>query len=672
VRIALKPVTNNPSTPETTAAKPSGGSFLDILSQGTQDAVQAAKGTGSHTQTQSDAHSSSQSSSDEQRSQDPSSSTASSTGTQIATKPVTSTSTQTTASADGATGSATDTQPTAAKQPVADTQNDQTAGSNSTQSDAAQKIANLLALANLLGKNTDAATATSTQVQPADSTTGEVTASGKQTNPTKGTLNKETGSASQDNGSLAQALALVQQAVTVPADATPAPAQTAMPLTQAVAPSSSTQAAVGALQTSEPVQAVSPSRVAAGQEETAKAQIAAADSALANAAQSTAEQDASQPANAQLSTPQTPHGAQQDARTIVGPAAVQGLQNDLAVAARTAATAMAAKATAPSSDGSVTAQASGQNAAQGAQPQIASTFLSAAIPQGDSVGGQTTGNTSTFKISTTNLGARMSVSSLTGNTQNATSGTSSTTSSAASTTGTSKNDSQDGSSSSSRDGQNGNSTAAGSQPDNALLMNAPVRPDATAAQTAFGAVAAAHTDTQSGSAAPTTASTSTEATPQHVGAAGGHAAEGANTPVAGGGISAINSARLIQNMNETEMRVGMRSTEFGDISIRTMVTQQQMQTQISVDHSELGSVLSSHIASVQTKLGTDYGLHASIEVSQGGASFSSDQGQSSQREYKPSTPAMQFELAGPATESDRPAMRPLPVVADGSRLDIRA
>lgn len=666
--------------PETTGAKSPGGSFLDILSQGTQDAVQAAKGTGSHTQTQSDAHSSSQSSSDEQRSQEPSSSTASSaasgtasgTGTQIAAKPATSTSTQTTASADGASKSAPGTQPTAAKQPAAGTQNDQTAGSNSTQSEAAQKIANLLALANLLGKNTDAATATSAQVQPADSTTGQGTVSGKQTNPTKDTPSKAAGSASQDNGSLAQALALAQQALTVPADATTAAVQTQMPLTQAGAASSSTQGAVGALQTTEAPQAVNSSRVAAGQEQTAKAQIAAADSALANAAQSSAEQDASQSANAQPSIPQAPQGSQQDAHPTSGPAAVQGLQNDLVAAARTAATAIAAKATAPSSDGSGTAQASGQNAAQGAQPQIASTFLTAAIPQGDSIGGQTAGNASAFKISTTNLGARMSVSSMTGATQNATSGTSSTTSSAAGTTGTSKNDSQDGSSGSSRDGQNGNGTAAGSQPDNALSMNAAVRPDATVAQTAFGAVAAAHSSAQSGSAGPSSTSTSTDATPQHVSAAEGHAAEGANSPVAGGGISAINSARLIQNMNETEMRVGMRSAEFGDISIRTMVTQQQMQTQISVDHSELGSVLSSHIASVQTKLGADYGLHASIEVSQGGASFSSDQGQSSQREYKPSAPAMQFEMAGSATESDRPAMRPLPVVADGSRLDIRA
>ena len=39
------------------------------------------------------------------------------------------------------------------------------------------------------------------------------------------------------------------------------------------------------------------------------------------------------------------------------------------------------------------------------------------------------------------------------------------------------------------------------------------------------------------------------------------------------------------------MRVGMHSTEFGDISIRTTLSQQQMLAQISLDHSDLGPTL---------------------------------------------------------------------------------
>jgi len=69
----------------------------------------------------------------------------------------------------------------------------------------------------------------------------------------------------------------------------------------------------------------------------------------------------------------------------------------------------------------------------------------------------------------------------------------------------------------------------------------------------------------------------------------------------------INSARLIQTMSESEMRVGMHSAEFGDISIRTSVSQQQLTAQISVDHSELGSAISAHLPSLQSKLGSEFG-----------------------------------------------------------------
>ncbi len=78
----------------------------------------------------------------------------------------------------------------------------------------------------------------------------------------------------------------------------------------------------------------------------------------------------------------------------------------------------------------------------------------------------------------------------------------------------------------------------------------------------------------------------------------------------------------------------MHSSEFGDISIRTSVAQQQMQTQISVDHGELGNALSAHIPNMQTKLGSEYGLHATIEVNQSGASFSSDGDRSQQHQQQ--------------------------------------
>ena len=98
--------------------------------------------------------------------------------------------------------------------------------------------------------------------------------------------------------------------------------------------------------------------------------------------------------------------------------------------------------------------------------------------------------------------------------------------------------------------------------------------------------------------------------------------------------SGINSARVIQTMGETEMHVGMHSAEFGDISIRTSVSAQQMVTQISLDHNDLSQAISTHLSSVQAKLGEEYGLHASIEINNQGAPLSGGQGEGSQREQQ--------------------------------------
>ena len=134
----------------------------------------------------------------------------------------------------------------------------------------------------------------------------------------------------------------------------------------------------------------------------------------------------------------------------------------------------------------------------------------------------------------------------------------------------------------------------------------------------------------------------------------------------------ISTARLIQTMSESEMRVGMHSAEFGDISIRTSVSQQQLTAQISVDHSELGSAISAHLPSLESKLGSEFGLHASIDVNQLGGSATGGNGQSSHQNQKTTSQSVLLDSLAPNAESDR---MPLPgqlLEVDGSRLDIRA
>lgn len=137
--------------------------------------------------------------------------------------------------------------------------------------------------------------------------------------------------------------------------------------------------------------------------------------------------------------------------------------------------------------------------------------------------------------------------------------------------------------------------------------------------------------------------------------------------------SGINTTKLMQTMNETEMRIGMSSSDFGDISIRTTVSNHQMLAQISLDHNELSQALSAHVASAQTKLGDEYGLHASIEINNLTSSNSGEPGASSQREKGTIPSSSQTNNdAVPAEEESVPSLGTIAAAGGEYRLDIRA
>jgi hypothetical protein len=126
-------------------------------------------------------------------------------------------------------------------------------------------------------------------------------------------------------------------------------------------------------------------------------------------------------------------------------------------------------------------------------------------------------------------------------------------------------------------------------------------------------------------------------------------------------------------MNGTEMRVGLRSTEFGDISIRTSVSQQQMLAQISLDHSDLSSALSAHVSSAQTKLGQESGLQTVIEIHNQGSTLSGGSEHSSQGEQRAFASSARHESDANHVDIEKgsnPGM--LVTTGNGHSLDIQA
>jgi hypothetical protein len=79
-------------------------------------------------------------------------------------------------------------------------------------------------------------------------------------------------------------------------------------------------------------------------------------------------------------------------------------------------------------------------------------------------------------------------------------------------------------------------------------------------------------------------------------------------------VPVINTAKLIQSMSQTEMRVGMRSNDFGNISISTSATRDLISAQISLDHGELAKALAVHLPEMQARLGGNQAVDVRIDM----------------------------------------------------------
>jgi len=76
-------------------------------------------------------------------------------------------------------------------------------------------------------------------------------------------------------------------------------------------------------------------------------------------------------------------------------------------------------------------------------------------------------------------------------------------------------------------------------------------------------------------------------------------ASGATTASA---MSAISSAKLLERLGESELRLGLRAGEFGTVDIRTSMSRNHFSAEISVERSELGQVLAADMPALHDRL----------------------------------------------------------------------
>jgi flagellar hook-length control protein FliK len=131
--------------------------------------------------------------------------------------------------------------------------------------------------------------------------------------------------------------------------------------------------------------------------------------------------------------------------------------------------------------------------------------------------------------------------------------------------------------------------------------------------------------------------------------------------------SLVNTAKLVQNLSQSELRLGMQSREFGSVDIRTSVARHVFSAQISVEHSDVARNLASDLPALMDRLADQQVLVGNIQVHNSGLSTSSGLAQDAQAQGgKP-------QVASFVGKSDAEAIHPAVIesISAGGRLDIR-
>lgn len=206
--------------------------------------------------------------------------------------------------------------------------------------------------------------------------------------------------------------------------------------------------------------------------------------------------------------------------------------------------------------------------------------------------------------------------------------------------------------------------AAGAQPDLAAIKLAP---DASLA-VHFNVHAA-------GSVVPNTPSSPAAANP---GVATDRQAAPQQLPPAVPPPVAINTAQLIHTIQDSQMRVGIHSAEFGNISISTTASRDAVSAQISLDHPELAKAIADNIPQIRETLGPSQNLDIRIAMNaQSGSTLNHNSGGSGSNPRDAWQPTGTTR-AGPTSASSIPghslSVEPRSLLhgnGESSRLDIR-
>jgi len=130
--------------------------------------------------------------------------------------------------------------------------------------------------------------------------------------------------------------------------------------------------------------------------------------------------------------------------------------------------------------------------------------------------------------------------------------------------------------------------------------------------------------------------------------------------------TSINTAKLVQGLSQSELRVGLQTRDFGNIDIRTSASRHEFSAQISVEHSDIANTLTTELPGLYARLNEQQVPVGNIHIQNQSLSTSTglDQNsqQSSSRPQNSAAVRSQLEPTLPAIQE---------VLSSTDRLDIR-
>jgi flagellar hook-length control protein FliK len=129
--------------------------------------------------------------------------------------------------------------------------------------------------------------------------------------------------------------------------------------------------------------------------------------------------------------------------------------------------------------------------------------------------------------------------------------------------------------------------------------------------------------------------------------------------------TSINTAKLVQGLSQSELRVGFQTRDFGNIDIRTSVNRHEFSAQISVEHNDVARTLTTELPGLYARLNEQQVPVSSIHIQNQSLSTSSGLDQHSQQ----SSSHQQSGFVRSQLEPTLPAIQE--VLNPTDRLDIR-